>query len=126
MIYIGLGDLCTRFWFGTAPQLVVDMLLGIYFIKSFIRGMFTSERKVVLWHSPRIAIRINLKPNDNVNRLQDTQGNSENMADKSIKICILCMARQTVIKPRTQDHIVVATKVCKIKVIELSALLTNR
>lgn len=48
-LHLRPGDLCTRIWIGIAPQPAVNMLLGTVFIDCSIRGMFPSERKVVLW-----------------------------------------------------------------------------
>lgn len=51
-----LGDLCTRIWFDVALHLTMDILLDTSFIDRFLRGIFPSERKILLWHSQPVAI----------------------------------------------------------------------
>lgn len=61
LLNIHIGDLNTCVWFAIAPQLAVDILLGIAFINHFKRGIFPSEQKIVSWHSGSVAITTKLR-----------------------------------------------------------------
>lgn len=49
-MFVRIGDLPVRAWFGVIENLAVDVLLGTSFIECCIQGIFTSECKVVLCH----------------------------------------------------------------------------
>lgn len=43
-------------WFGVAPHLAINLLLGTSFIHRLIRTKFPLERKKVPWHSHQVAV----------------------------------------------------------------------
>lgn len=47
-LFVLMGDLRVCIWFGVVKNLVIDLLLGTSFINRCIRGVFPSERKIVL------------------------------------------------------------------------------
>lgn len=125
MLQLRLGDLCTRLWFSIAPQLTVNMLFDTTFIERFIRAIFSSDCKVVPWHSPPVTILTNPEPGYNVNGTQDTQEDHENMAEGSEKMSVIRVARQIVSK-NTQHYLMITTNAFGFKTIEPLTMLTSR
>lgn len=56
LLFIRIGDFSVREWFGIVGNLALDILLGTSFIYRHIRGVFSSERKVVPWNSSLASI----------------------------------------------------------------------
>lgn len=56
LLFIRIGDLIIKVWYGIAPNLAVDVLHDIPFIDRFIRGIFSGERSVAPWHSVSVPI----------------------------------------------------------------------
>lgn len=50
-LFIQIGDLLVRTWFGTVASLSVDVLIRTSFIYQCIRWIFPTERKLVPWQS---------------------------------------------------------------------------
>lgn len=55
-MFVRIGDLRVRAWFGVVENLAVDILVGTSFIDRCIRGIFPTERKIVPWHSRPVSI----------------------------------------------------------------------
>lgn len=110
ILYLRLGDLCTGALFCITPQIAASMLVRTDFKNRFIRNIFSSEEKVVPWHSLSIAIQTYLKPGQNVTSLQETQNNPEEHARKVEKTSIIRVTRRIVSKPRTQNYEIVNNK----------------
>lgn len=54
--------LFVQVWFDVVPDLAVPMLFGTWFSDGFSRGIFSSERKFVPWHSHPAAILSSVHP----------------------------------------------------------------
>lgn len=54
-LYVRMGDLRVRSWFGVVENLVIDVLLGTSFMYRCIRRIFPSEQKIVSLHSRPLA-----------------------------------------------------------------------
>lgn len=70
---------------------------------------FPIGTKVVPGHSIQVAILTNLKCSYDLNSTQDMHENPENQPDISVETSIICVARQTVIKPRIQQYVIVTS-----------------
>lgn len=56
LLFVNIGELRMRVWFGIVEILAVDILLGTSFIERYIRGLFPSDTEVLPWHSPLVQI----------------------------------------------------------------------
>lgn len=54
--FVCIGDLLVRPWFAIVENVAVDVLLGTSFIDLWIRGVFSTKRKVNSWHSTSVGI----------------------------------------------------------------------
>lgn len=104
LLHLRLGDLCTLIWFGIAPQLSVNMLLGTSFKDRFIIRIFLSEIKVVPWNSPEIPILITPKPAYNIRNTQDFLENSWNEVKQTL---VTNVDKRITLEPRTQHSVMV-------------------
>lgn len=55
-IFVQIGDLKVRVWFGVIDELDLPAIFGTYFIENFIKSIFPAERKIVPHHYRDIAI----------------------------------------------------------------------
>lgn len=67
-LFVRIGDLHMHALFGVVENLAVDMILGTSFIDCSVRGLFSSERKIVLSNSRPVAIILTEKK---VNEIAD-------------------------------------------------------
>lgn len=58
LLFVQIGGLSFRLWFGVVENLVVDVLLGTSFIDRYIHGIFHSKREVAPWNSLSAPILI--------------------------------------------------------------------
>lgn len=56
LLQVRFGTSLVRLWFGVVPNLAIDMLLSTSVINHLIQSIFSSEQKVVPWHSHPVAI----------------------------------------------------------------------
>lgn len=113
MLSLHLGNLYKQILVGIAPHLAANILLVTEFIDRFIRGIFTSEHKVVSWRSTSFAItnrprllKIDHKP-------QHVLGSSVTPAHFQVQDDLIydavLVAKQIVLKPYAQHHVLVNT-----------------
>lgn len=65
----------TRACFGTAPQLAINILIGITFIDLFIPGLFPTNGKLIPWRSSPVEIPTIPEPGCNVKNTQNFHEN---------------------------------------------------
>lgn len=60
LLFMRIGDLRARTWFGVVVNLAVHVLSATSLIYLCIRDLFPSEYKVVLWHFRPVFILLSL------------------------------------------------------------------
>lgn len=95
LLFVKIGELRVRVWFGIVKNLAVDILLGTSFIDRYIQGIFLSERKILPWHSQPVPI---LSRNNNTAvRLHLYEQHRTEMPVTAIRV-----AQQTMVPPRSK------------------------
>lgn len=60
LLFVRVGNLDVKIWFGIVRNVTVDIALGTPFIDRYIRGTVPEEQKVVPWHS--VPVPMHSKP----------------------------------------------------------------
>lgn len=56
LLHVRLGDLHVNLWFGVVTIMDVPLLLGTYFIDSFVQGIYPQVLKVVPFHYHPVSV----------------------------------------------------------------------
>lgn len=130
LLNLRLADLHTRIWFGIAPHLADDTLLGITFIDRFIRGIFPSEHNVIPWHSKPVAImaRTQLSKIERISQLvlDDPVSAAYLQVHDDPSHYVVRVARQDVLQPYSLHHVLLNTNSHALFSIEPRALSIGR
>lgn len=111
LLHVSLNDLRVRLWSGIVLILAVDMLLGTSFIYRFAHRIFLANRRVALWHSHLIAIlaatQCNQATRTSASHLPAPIGKPS--IDYEASSHPVCIPRQTVLKPHSEQHVLLTT-----------------
>lgn len=56
ILFVSIGDLHVKVWFGTVESVAVNVLLETQFKDRYIRGIFPGKRPIVPWSSEPVPI----------------------------------------------------------------------
>lgn len=113
LLHLRLGELSIRIWFGVAPHLAIEILLGTSSTKCFTRRIFPAERKVVFCPSQPEALLAQewasqgTRPLNTLSHILK-QAVSQN-ADNNFNYNVIRVARQVILQPNMQIHVLVTT-----------------
>lgn len=97
-------------WFYIATNVALNILLFTPFNERSIRGTFPAESKVILWHSPPVAIQTRSKRKEkkmNVQDVYDANPNDENESDTEVSSRVR-IPRKVVLKPIAKHKVLVS------------------
>lgn len=114
LLHLRLRKLSTRISFRVAPHLAVEIILGTSFTDRLVRGIFSSERKVVPWHPQAVAILVHKRTPQDTHKSSNVSPNPAQGVDHNV--CpdtgydAVRLAKKVVLQPHTQHHVLVSTK----------------
>lgn len=116
--YRSFEDACIRVWFGIIHNLT--MLLGISIGDLLIGGIFQTKLKVVPWYhyleAVLAATQRDLQSRTSTSYVVELLGKLSN--DEEASTHPICIARQTLLKLRSQNCVLVTTRASGFKKVE--------
>ena len=113
-LFIRMGDLKVRVWFGVVENLAVPVLLGTSYIDRFVQGIFPQERKVVPNDSRPVAILSSFAVDPTTNMVIDEDEvltvDENTIPNKVSRDVLIRVAKQTTLPPMSETIVTVTTK----------------